>query len=594
MAGRTAIGLDIGTSVVRAVELSFGRAGLTLERFGQVVLPEGVVRDGEVVDTDAVAACLRQLWSATGFSHKRVVLGVANQRVIVRQLELPWMPKDDLRAGLAFQVQDFLPMPTEQAVLDFFPLEERSQAGGERTLNGLLVAAARDTVLANVRCAERAGLSVTAVDLTSFAVLRALGKQIGMLVETEALIDVGARITNVVVHSGGVPRFVRILLMGGQDVTDAVADRLRISSGEAEALKQQVASGVVRGRLHGRHPRCGEHRPGLRRGDPGLAGLLRRLQPGCPGGADPDLRRWIPAGRPAGQALGRDPAAGAARRPAGGSAHRSHRPGRRPARVRQAAGRRAGGPGVGSDVMTAQPEVQASPQGGTVARVDWAPVPRVNLLPPEILAARGFRTVQIRLALLVVTTFLVAGGGVVWAQLRVAGARAALDATTAQTAVLHRQEATYAEVPRVGQQVTEAKAVRELALGQDVLWYRLLSDVALATPSTVWLTTLNASLSGSPSTAGAAGAAGKGGPSSDPLTPTGIGTVLVTGSAAGYPDVAAWLDSIVRVSGLDGSTLQTATRQNAPSAGPGGKLQFTSGVVLTGTALSHRFDRKAG
>ncbi|HET9657926.1 MAG TPA: type IV pilus assembly protein PilM [Kineosporiaceae bacterium] len=241
MAGRTAIGLDIGTSVVRAVELSFGRGGLTLERFGQVVLPEGVVRDGEVVDREPVVACLRQLWSATGFSHKKVVMGVANQRVIVRQLELPWMPREELRASLPFQVQDFLPMPTDQAVLDFFPLEERSQAGGARTLNGLLVAAARDTVLANVNCAERAGLSVSAVDLTSFAVLRALGKQTGVEVETEALIDVGARITNVVVHSCGAPRFVRILLMGGQDVTDAVAEGLGITSGEAEALKQQVS-----------------------------------------------------------------------------------------------------------------------------------------------------------------------------------------------------------------------------------------------------------------------------------------------------------------------------------------------------------------
>jgi type IV pilus assembly protein PilM len=240
MAGRTAIGLDIGTSVVRAVELSFGRGGLTLERFGQVVLPDGAVRDGEVVDSDPVAHCIRQLWSATGYSHKKVVMGVANQRVIVRQLELPWMPREELRASLPFQVQDFLPMPTDQAVLDFFPLEERSHEAGARTLHGLLVAAARDTVLANVQCAERAGLSVSAVDLTSFAVLRALGKQTGVAVETEALIDVGARVTNVVVHSCGVPRFVRILLMGGQDVTDAVAESLGIATGEAEALKQQV------------------------------------------------------------------------------------------------------------------------------------------------------------------------------------------------------------------------------------------------------------------------------------------------------------------------------------------------------------------
>jgi type IV pilus assembly protein PilM len=241
MARRTAIGLDIGTSVVRAAELSFGRGGLTLERFGQVVLPDGAVRDGEVVDVDAVSHTLKQLWSATGFGHKKVMMGVANQRVIVRQLELPWMEPAELRASLAFQVQDFLPMAVDQAELDFFPLEQVTAEGGTRTLRGLLVAAARETVLANVRCAERAGLQVSGVDLSSFAVLRAMGRQTSLEVDTEALIDVGARVTNIVVHSAGVPRFVRILLMGGQDVTDAVAERLGVPTEHAEGLKQQFA-----------------------------------------------------------------------------------------------------------------------------------------------------------------------------------------------------------------------------------------------------------------------------------------------------------------------------------------------------------------
>ena len=241
MPRRTAIGLDIGTSVVRAVELSFGRSGITLERFGQLVLPPDAVHDGQVVDGDAVAKALRKLWTATKLTHKQVVLGVANQRVIVRQLELPWLARGELAASLPFQVQDLLPMPVDQAVLDFFPVEELTDSSGARTLKGLLVAAARETVLANVRAAELAGLSVQAVDLTPFAVLRSLGRQTGAEVETEALIDIGARVTNIVVHSGGVPRFVRILLVGGQDVTDAVAEQLKVPLAQAEMLKQQVS-----------------------------------------------------------------------------------------------------------------------------------------------------------------------------------------------------------------------------------------------------------------------------------------------------------------------------------------------------------------
>lgn len=241
MPARTAIGLDIGTSVVRAVELSFGRAGITLERFGQVVLPEGAIHDGQVLDPVSVADCVRQLWTATGLSHKRVVLGVANHKVIVRTIELPAMDPAELRRSLPFQVMDILPMDVGQSVLDFFPLEEVTAEDGGQALRGLLVAASRETVLANVTCVESAGLSVQAVDLTSFAVLRALGKQAGPDVETEALIDIGARVTNIIVHRGGVPVFVRILLMGGQDITDAVADRLNVALTQAEAMKQQIA-----------------------------------------------------------------------------------------------------------------------------------------------------------------------------------------------------------------------------------------------------------------------------------------------------------------------------------------------------------------
>jgi type IV pilus assembly protein PilM len=150
------------------------------------------------------------------------------------------MPAADLKKALPFQVQDFLPMPVDEAVLDFHRIETVVDASGQQMLRGLLVAASRDVVLANVRCAQQAGLTVTMVDLTSFAVLRAIGRRGDVDVDTEALVDVGARVTNIVVHSAGVPRFVRILLMGGMDITDSVAERLGLPLQEAEGLKQRV------------------------------------------------------------------------------------------------------------------------------------------------------------------------------------------------------------------------------------------------------------------------------------------------------------------------------------------------------------------
>jgi type IV pilus assembly protein PilM len=253
VAGRV-VGLDIGTSGVRAAELTLSKGGATLERFGQVALPLGAVRDGEVVDPDVVAGAIRQLWSQAKFSTKKVVVGVANQKVVVRQVDLPWLPTAELKKALAFQVQDYIPMPVEQAILDFHPLEEFTNDSGGRMLRVLLVAAARDMVDSALVAVTRAGLSPEMVDLTSFAVLRSLVSMDSMgldSLQAEALVDVGANITNIVVHQGGVPRFVRILLMGGSDITDAVAERLGVQPESAEQVKQETGMSPVAGATEG-------------------------------------------------------------------------------------------------------------------------------------------------------------------------------------------------------------------------------------------------------------------------------------------------------------------------------------------------------
>lgn len=240
VAARSAVGLDIGTSGIRAAEVTARKGQLTLERFGQVALPTGAVHAGEVVDPSLVALALKDMWKAVGFSTKSVVLGVANAKVIVRQVDLPWLPPSEMRQALKFQVQDFLPMDVNDAVLDFHPLAEITDAGGGRTVRGLLVAASREMVNGLLTAVSEAGLHAAQIDLTSFAVLRAVGKidHLGTTDHVEALVDIGAAVTNVVVHANGTPQFVRLLLKGGADITEALADRLGVSLGEAEALKQ--------------------------------------------------------------------------------------------------------------------------------------------------------------------------------------------------------------------------------------------------------------------------------------------------------------------------------------------------------------------
>lgn len=249
MAATIMTGLDISTSCVRAAQLSIHKGEFSLDRFGQMPLPQGAVEAGEVRDPAAVGQAIKVLWKQAKFKKRDVSIGIANQRVVVRQVEIAHVPKDERRKSLPLLVGDQIPMPVDQAVLDFVPLEQGVGTDNAPIVKGLLVAAAEDSILAAVAAAEAGGLTVRDVDLTPFALVRALvsADPLGVRQDAEALIDVGASTTTVVVHVNGLPQFVRILLMGGQDVTDRFMGDLGVDLPTAESLKRETGLGSDQG-----------------------------------------------------------------------------------------------------------------------------------------------------------------------------------------------------------------------------------------------------------------------------------------------------------------------------------------------------------
>jgi len=233
------VGIDFGSRALRAVEVEGPlRDRPTLRRYFEVPIPAGVVRSGEVIDPAAASAAIRRLWSGGKFSTKNVVLGVGNQRVLARDIELPRMTQAQLRESLQYHVQDKLPMPINEAVLDFFPISEGMGEGGP-VMTGLLVAASKEAVLANVNAVVKAGLKPVEVDLIPFAVTRTLLRGVrgdGVI----ALIDVGAETTTVVVTDNGIPQFVRMIPAGGGDVTRAVMSRLSLGEEAADGTKVRL------------------------------------------------------------------------------------------------------------------------------------------------------------------------------------------------------------------------------------------------------------------------------------------------------------------------------------------------------------------
>ncbi len=246
---RRLIGLDIGTNAVRVAEIEPGDPP-RLTTFGQVALPPGAMRDGEVVDPAAVTEAIQRLWKELSLKKGPVRIGVASPRVLVRTVDLPTMSEDELAGALQFQAADLIPIPLEDAVLDFqvleaLPVPEPTGDGAPpQALSRVLLAAAHKDLVGNlVGSVRAAGLSVSAVDLVPLALVRSVGRRVSDNgAGVEAIVSIGGGVTVVVVHELGIPRFVRILGSGGRSITDAIARELDVTPDQAEAIKRQLAT----------------------------------------------------------------------------------------------------------------------------------------------------------------------------------------------------------------------------------------------------------------------------------------------------------------------------------------------------------------
>ena len=234
-----AIGVDLGASAVRAAVLApgtlDGRPSVTVHGLGQVPLPPGAVVNGVVCDQGAVTRALRELWQVNKFECRSVILGLTSQQVVVRDLTLPNLPPDQLAKALPFQAREIVPIPLDQALLDFTPLGPPDPATD--TQAGLLIAAPRQPVITAVQTVERAGLQVARVDLSSLAVLRSIAdERLGV----EAVIDIGAHITNIVIHNHGIPKVVRAVSRGGNEVTQLLVSKGALDEVNAEFAKREI------------------------------------------------------------------------------------------------------------------------------------------------------------------------------------------------------------------------------------------------------------------------------------------------------------------------------------------------------------------
>jgi type IV pilus assembly protein PilM len=235
------IGLDIGTSAVRAVELSaIDGPRPVIEAFGQVGLRPGAMEAGEIKDRSQVSIALRRLWQEGGFSSRRVHVGVAGLRAITREIDMPLMSPDELENAVRFQADEVVPFPLESTALSSKVVAQINEPNAPPKLRVLIAAAHEQLIDSLVGTLEEADLIPVSIDLVTAALARALyDPRFGGAIETIA--SIGAGLTLVVVEQGGVLQFVRTLDMGGESITSAVGGSLDLPHADAEVVKRQLS-----------------------------------------------------------------------------------------------------------------------------------------------------------------------------------------------------------------------------------------------------------------------------------------------------------------------------------------------------------------
>ena len=218
-ASRNVVGLDIEPGYVAAVQGVGGR--VAVERAACASLAPGAVHDGEVADVDVLAAALRELFAEHKLP-KRVRLGVANQRIVMRAIDLPPLTDSkQIASAIQFQAQDHIPMPLEQAVLEHQVLGPVETPEGTRT-RVLVVAARRDMIDRMLQAATKAGLSPQGIDLKAFAMIRALHQ--GGSSDPVLYVNLGG-ITNLAVAEGATCTFTRAIPYGTESIAGELAQR---------------------------------------------------------------------------------------------------------------------------------------------------------------------------------------------------------------------------------------------------------------------------------------------------------------------------------------------------------------------------------
>lgn len=233
------VGIDIGCASINVAQVDPHNGSWRLSRAISVPTPADSVRDGVVIDPDAVGMTIRAAMREGRIQATSAVIAVAGGSVIVRTVRIPKMAEATLRKSIKFEAGRYVPSSIEDSFIEFEIIGDAPDG----QMDVLIVAAPREIVESRIEACERAGLEAEIVDIEAFAMYRSLveaSTDPGLQAETVALVDVGAITTNVSVVSNGVFAMTRSIPHAGKTLTEALKSYFKLSDEDAEEGKLQL------------------------------------------------------------------------------------------------------------------------------------------------------------------------------------------------------------------------------------------------------------------------------------------------------------------------------------------------------------------
>ena len=240
---KTIVGLDIGSSCIKAVELKRTRAGIELAHLGVEPLSSDVVVDSMIMESPSVSTAITKLFNENAIKTKAVATSVSGHSVIVKRISIPTMSEDQLADSIKQEAAQHIPFDIDVVNIDYQILSEDTTGP---QMDVLLVAVKKDKILNYTNVLSLAGKSPAVVDIDAFALQNCYEYNYQPHHDTTvALLNLGASVMNINIVKGTTPLFTRDVSVGGNQYTDSLQKELDLSFDDAESLKLGRKVGTV-------------------------------------------------------------------------------------------------------------------------------------------------------------------------------------------------------------------------------------------------------------------------------------------------------------------------------------------------------------